>query len=403
MASTFDRFLGLIASGAGLPAASISGDTLDFTGYIVTGLTATTSLQDAYGYGATITTAANTDIAFTLASGNFVVNGPGSVDFGGAGTDLTSFTVTTGTATLTSSGVFDIDAAGALSLNSSGAAINIGNDAVAQAINLGTGAAARTITIGNTSGATQLVANTGTGGVDVNSGGTLALDGVDTTNLTMTANSASNKTVTIQAVNSGAGRGDVLVQADDRIGITSGTTTTITVQDNTTSAFVVKGDVAILSIDTTNSSEVVHVDGFIDLAKTNGSGALVQTATAGEALAIGDVVTISGTAGKIFKSDANSATVSLRNCAGICTVAAAGDASVTRYAVNGVATCSFDGNVTTADIGKFAYLSTTAAQATLTPPTSAGSRQFKIGIVAGATGTASAQVLVQPQFIIDNP
>uniref|UniRef100_UPI00311F41A2 hypothetical protein n=1 Tax=Limnobacter sp. TaxID=2003368 RepID=UPI00311F41A2 len=43
----------------------------------------------------------------------------------------------------------DIDAAGILSLNSSSAAINIGNDAVAQPINVGTGAAARTITVGN--------------------------------------------------------------------------------------------------------------------------------------------------------------------------------------------------------------------------------------------------------------
>ena len=42
----------------------------------------------------------------------------------------------------------DIDAAGILSLNSSAAAINIGNDAVAQPINIGTGAAARTITVG---------------------------------------------------------------------------------------------------------------------------------------------------------------------------------------------------------------------------------------------------------------
>ena len=45
----------------------------------------------------------------------------------------------------------DIDAAGILSLNSSAAAINIGNDDVAQPINIGTGAAARTITVGNAS------------------------------------------------------------------------------------------------------------------------------------------------------------------------------------------------------------------------------------------------------------
>ena len=36
-----------------------------------------------------------------------------------------------------------------LSLNSSGGAINVGNDAVTGAINIGSGASARTITVGN--------------------------------------------------------------------------------------------------------------------------------------------------------------------------------------------------------------------------------------------------------------
>lgn len=56
-----------------------------------------------------------------------------------------------------------VDASGVVELNSSAAAISIGNDAVAQAINVGTGAAARTITIGNTTGASGLVLRAGTG------------------------------------------------------------------------------------------------------------------------------------------------------------------------------------------------------------------------------------------------
>lgn len=50
----------------------------------------------------------------------------------------------------------DLDAVGALSLNSSAAAINIGNDDIDQAINVGTDGE-RTITIGNTTGATSVV------------------------------------------------------------------------------------------------------------------------------------------------------------------------------------------------------------------------------------------------------
>lgn len=68
-----------------------------------------------------------------------------------------------GAVSIQSSSTIDLDAAGAVSLNSTGAAINIGNDANAFAINIGTGAAARTITLGNNSGATSVVVDVGTG------------------------------------------------------------------------------------------------------------------------------------------------------------------------------------------------------------------------------------------------
>tara|TARA_R110000803_G_scaffold91457_3_gene158848 strand:- start:596 stop:2260 length:1665 start_codon:yes stop_codon:yes gene_type:complete len=53
-----------------------------------------------------------------------------------------------GTIVLNSATTTDVDSTGILSLNSA-AAINIGNDAVAQAINIGSGAAARAIQVGN--------------------------------------------------------------------------------------------------------------------------------------------------------------------------------------------------------------------------------------------------------------
>ena len=51
----------------------------------------------------------------------------------------------------------DIDGAGAVSIESSGAAINVGADAIAQAVNVATGAAARVITIGNAASASLAV------------------------------------------------------------------------------------------------------------------------------------------------------------------------------------------------------------------------------------------------------
>ena len=90
------------------------------------------------------------------------------------GGTLTVSTVTSGALDVTSAGLLDIDAASSLSINSSGGAINVGDDANTGALNLGTGAAARTVTMGNATGATALDLNSGTGGVDVGLGGDTA-------------------------------------------------------------------------------------------------------------------------------------------------------------------------------------------------------------------------------------
>ena len=62
---------------------------------------------------------------------------------------------------------FDLDCSGAMSLNSSAGVINIGDDSVNQNINIGT-AGERAITIGNTTGTTGLVFKCGTGDMKFN-------------------------------------------------------------------------------------------------------------------------------------------------------------------------------------------------------------------------------------------
>ncbi|VVU94512.1 hypothetical protein CPAV1605_237 [seawater metagenome] len=113
-------------------------------------------------------------------------------------------------------GTLDIDATGALQINSSAGAISVGNDVVAQAINIGTGAAARTITIGNATGATAVNVTTGTGGIALASTGTgditidsddtllLDADGVLELNSSAGAISIGNDAVA-QAINVGTG------------------------------------------------------------------------------------------------------------------------------------------------------------------------------------------------------
>ena len=104
---------------------------------------------------------------------NTSVNAAFSACVGTSTGTVTLGNIATSTAmSLESSTTFDLDTAGAISLNSTGAVINIGNDANAFAINVGTGAAQRDITIGNV---------TGTSGTDINVGtGNFNLEGATT-------------------------------------------------------------------------------------------------------------------------------------------------------------------------------------------------------------------------------
>jgi len=140
---------------------------------------------------------------------------------------------------------FALDATGAATIDSDGIDINSG------------------------SGTIEL---TTTGSLDVNSSEaeidatTLSIDSTDTTNITMTANSSSAKTLTIDALNSGSGAGSIL------LGVTSGTAVTIghttsqtTVSDNLTVTGKLNVDDVTDATDATDGALVV--DGGISVAK----------------------------------------------------------------------------------------------------------------------------------------
>jgi hypothetical protein len=71
-----------------------------------------------------------------------------------------------GAVAVESSTTIDVDAAGAVSINSTGAALNFGNDDVDQAVNVGTDGE-RTVTVGSTNGAASLVLQSGSGEITV--------------------------------------------------------------------------------------------------------------------------------------------------------------------------------------------------------------------------------------------
>jgi hypothetical protein len=216
----------------------IGTNNLSFAQISGTGGGGVTNLQEAYEGGNTIgATAAEGNIAFTLTSADFTVDGANDMLFGGTtplaifnvdtvamsldSTDTTNLTMTANVAAdrtltiaasnsngggdgliaMTADGEIDIDSVGALSLNSSGAAINVGDDADTGAINIGTGAAARTIKVGNATSTTQLDMDSGTGGTLIDSTGIISLDGVGASNFTTDTGNLTLATTTSGAIN----------------------------------------------------------------------------------------------------------------------------------------------------------------------------------------------------------
>ena len=123
---------------------------------------------------------------------------------------------------------------------------------------------------------------------------------------------------------------------------------------------------------------------------------------AGAAITQYALVAINGTAGKVFAADADGSGT-LQNVIGVCSNGAAADADPANVATTGVCPVLFDGAIATSDIGKVAYLSATAGQATLTAPSAAGSVITRIGVVAAATGATTASVFLAFQFVAVNP
>lgn len=137
-----------------------------------------------------------------------------------------------GDVVVTSADTVLIDAAGVLELNSSAGVIGIGNDAVAQNINVGTGAAARVITIGNVTGATQVVLNSGTAGVAINTTGagdvvvtsadTVLIDGAGVVELNSSAGAISiGNDAVAQAINIGTGAAARTITVGNSTGATA--------------------------------------------------------------------------------------------------------------------------------------------------------------------------------------
>ncbi len=191
-----------IGANAGTGAISVGTTgirTIDIGSAAVTALTLAADAVDVNA-DAAITLDAAAASNFTTSAGALTLDGAtgvtiegnaGAVDIdGGAGTwDAT-------TLALVATSTMDLDAAGALSLNSSGGVINIGDNVIAQNMNIGTGGV-RTIAIGNATGATAIDIDAGTGGIAVDSGDAISLGAAASSDFTVAG------TLTLQATGLG--------------------------------------------------------------------------------------------------------------------------------------------------------------------------------------------------------
>ena len=116
-------------------------------------------------------------------------------------------------------------------------------------------------------------------------GTTISIDGTDSTNLTMTANSSSAKALTIDAVNSGTGVASITLGTTSGTAVSIGhTTSETTVNDNLT----ITGDLTVNGTTTTINSTTLTVDdkvvviasGAADSAAADGAGISVDGASA---------------------------------------------------------------------------------------------------------------------------
>lgn len=220
-------------------------------------------------------------IDITASAGGIDIDANGALALDGAGG------INIGTATDVAinvdSSTLDFDASGAITIDGT-STISIGGNAAAGNITIGTNATERDITVGNVTGATALKLDAGSGGiligdaadapVDIDAttfaldtSSTLSLDSADTANLTMTANAAGNKVLTVAAANSGDGEGHLSLTSDSQVTVTDGTATVLL-------------DGGAATIDTSGVVELNSSGGVISIGNDNVNQA-INVGTAG--------------------------------------------------------------------------------------------------------------------------
>ncbi len=354
---------------------------------------ATVTLQQAYNTGATITTAASTDVALTLTSGNFTASGAGSVLLTPTGassfTSGAALTLTGGAASVwsTSTGALTVDSAAALDLGTTNAtAVSIGRTGVTTTNN-GALTSTQTLTASNgltlTTGALNLAATSGA----------LALSGLGASSVSTGANSLALTGSPIQINASGSGTTTIgsATAAVNLPGLTASQVVFTDATDNLTSA----GTVGIGQGGTGQTSKTTAYDA---LSPSTTKGDLtVYNGTDNVRLPVGGtngfVLTVDSTQGTGMKWAAlpGSSLQSAYN--GGSTITTSGSTDIALTLTSGNFTASGAGSVLLTPTGASSFTSgaalTLTGGAASTWGTSAGNLSLQ---AAGAGTTAAVQI-----------
>jgi hypothetical protein len=287
-----------------------TGSTVPLTYLDLADASGSISLDNAYETGATI--------SMDSANGDLVVSGEASGSW--TWDDQTAALTQTGTGLVTLTGNLDatlgVDVSGGDLTLSGGVATLTANGASSLTTSSGaltlTSAAAATwsttagaLTLDGASGI-SLEGNsseidlTSTGAIDINSGAgtwdasTLSLDGTDTTNLTMTANAAGNKTLTLSAANSGAGEGLISISSDAQVDITDGTATLTLDGGALSESAMASADISVSGALTLTGAGSASMGDDVGTWEFDGAGAVSETGMTSLSATVSGALTLTG-------------------------------------------------------------------------------------------------------------
>lgn len=244
---------------------------------------------------------------------------------------------------------------------------------------------------GSSVDALKLQTLTNAGGIDIDSVGTFTCEADDIMTIKMDAASASNKNVSLISNNTGAGEGNIVLDADDNVNITVGGTNRATITasglalENGSRVDDIHDEDDMVSDDPNGLATQQSIKAYVDNTVTSYQQVTQLTDGSGGSISAGDVVAINAS-GQAIQADADAE--STCRVLGICTSVDGSSIYVQQV-----------GNITGLSgltAGDRLFASTTAGGLTSTAPSGTGDVVFQVGYA-----TSTSALVLAPMFIME--